>query len=210
MKNNPSQPGTNATDAQWMQWADDEAAIPAAGDDGADGGGDMLRRGDVVGRVVSDLGQVVRAHYDAAADKNDDDVAALWASIAGELATPTASRPVAMPAGTAAPSTGWWRYALTGLASAALASVLTFAIVRQGGSPTVATSPARLPGGTQVGATPVDPTSAEMIVPAIYRQPPTVETLDVATGSGTVITVEDPEGNAAIIWVTPNDIGELQ
>ena len=37
---------------------------------------------------------------------------------------------------------------------------------------------------------------------------PEIESLDVAEGTGTVMTIEDEDGETAVIWVTPEDTVE--
>ena len=46
------------------------------------------------------------------------------------------------------------------------------------------------------------------VTPVVDHVPPAVESLDVPEGSGTVYTIEDDDGDATVIWVTPADTVE--
>ena len=46
-------------------------------------------------------------------------------------------------------------------------------------------------------------------VSVVDNRPPEVESLDTPEGSGTVFTIEDEDGNAAVIWVEPDEVEGL-
>lgn len=46
------------------------------------------------------------------------------------------------------------------------------------------------------------------VQPAALRSPPAIESLDTPGGTGTVLNLEDEDGNTAVIWVTPEDTVE--
>lgn len=175
---------------------------------------DDAARSAVVRRTVEEVGAVVRTHYFAAADRNDAAVAASWEAIERAIAADAAAAPWAS---TASGGLGWWRYVATGAVSAVAAAAVTLWAVDRPPSPSApsvaATSittsgeppPLGAIAGPSVGtAAPAGVTPA-VLVPAADRRLPVIEALDVASGSGTVITVEDPEGNAAIIWVSDDE-----
>lgn len=46
------------------------------------------------------------------------------------------------------------------------------------------------------------------VQPAALRAPPSIESLDTPGGTGTVLNLEDEDGNTAVIWVTAEDTVE--
>lgn len=46
------------------------------------------------------------------------------------------------------------------------------------------------------------------VQPAALRSPPSIESLDTPGGTGTVLNLEDEDGNTAVIWVTAEDTVE--
>ncbi len=186
-----------------MQWADGEGAPPSlGGDEHGEASPADTARGEHVAQLMQVVGGAVRDHYQAVADKHEASIAALWTEIARELPPPIAASaaPGSRGAGHAA-SAGVWRYVVTGVISAAAASLLTWGLAAKPAP--IAARVGDLPG-VEVQATP----SPVQVTPASFHQPPTIESLEVAGGSGTVITVEDANGGTAVIWITPNDIGE--
>jgi hypothetical protein len=43
------------------------------------------------------------------------------------------------------------------------------------------------------------------VTPVVEHTPPEVESLDTPEGTGSVITIEDEDGDATVIWVEPSD-----
>ncbi|MBK9069526.1 MAG: hypothetical protein IPL79_00735 [Myxococcales bacterium] len=218
MKHKSPEKNPAPSDAAWMRWVDGEDARPSHADgEGANGDPAAASpRGAKVEQVVQELGTVVRGHYQAIADDHDATLANVWTAIARDIAaTPSAyagevagvPHPATLPAQRAPSRTqGIWRYVATGVGAAALASIVTLAVVgdRAAQAPEAARVVVPVVGvdGTTKGGAPVG------VTPALYHQSPTIESLDVTSGSGTVITVEDADGSTAVIWITPNDVGE--
>jgi hypothetical protein len=153
--------------------------------------------------AIADLGQAVRGHLELAADEAEPRLARMWDEIDKRIgldhraaaATPTPARqPV--PADDAAPTRGWWgrlghwlddhrSHVWTGVLSAGAVAAVALVLG---------------PRTTIIERTATGPA----IVPAVYAgAPPSVESLDVTGGSGTVFTIEDEDGATAVIWVTP-------
>jgi len=80
---------------------------------------------------------------------------------------------------------------LTGALSAG--AVATLALVLRGG--------AGDDGGASAGG-------ALKVQPVNLRTPPQIESLETPGGAGTVLNIEDEDGHATVIWVTPEDTVE--
>ncbi len=136
--------------------------------------------------AIQQLGELVRGHLEPSADAvHDAKFAAMWRRIDGQLA---------------APVTGFWsrvsawfdRYrghVITGAVSAG--AVAALALILRPGTPD--------PGLAGVGAHVID------VRPVALRSAPEIDALDTPGGSSTVISLDDDDGHAAVIWVTPED-----
>lgn len=143
--------------------------------------------------AIGELGELVRGHLELSADA----VPAarfeqIWDKIDQAVATPER-----------APSRGLWfaigswfeRYrghVLTGVVSAG--AVAALALVLR--SPHTEETTARGTGGGQGG-----------VIPVSYR-PTEIESLDTPGADSTVINLQDEDGPATVIWVTPEDTVE--
>jgi hypothetical protein len=139
---------------------------------------------------LHEIGEVVRGHLELSADAVPDArFVTMWKTIDGALD----DAPVAT-------SSIWRRlghwldhyrgYLLTGALSAG--AVATLALVLRGGGDE--------PGASGPGAIKVQPVN--------LRSPPQIESLDTPGGEGTVLNIEDEDGHATVIWVTPEDTVE--
>lgn len=61
----------------------------------------------------------------------------------------------------------------------------------------------------QAPGQPNDMGGAPIAQPAVLRMPAQVESLDVAGGTGTVMTIADEDGDTAVIWISPSDVSDL-
>jgi anti-sigma factor RsiW len=154
---------------------------------------------------VRELTEVVRGHLELRADAAEPRFAALWQQIEKRIDhdRPAVTSPVAVPAARPAPapeSVGVLArigrffdrsrgYIVTSVVSAG--AVAAIALVIRGRGDDVAA------GGGGHGAIPV--------TTVVGHRPPEVESLDTPEGSGTVFTIEDEDGDAAVIWVEPED-----
>lgn len=169
------------TDLEVMEYADgetDDAELAARVEADPDARG---RRD-----AIAELGELVRGELELSADAVPDaKFVAMWRRIDGQLV---------------APATGLWsrlsawfdRYRshiVTGAVSAG--AVAALAIVLR-------------PGASEVSA------GAHMLEvrPVAQRAAPEIDALDTPGGSSTVISLNDDDGNAAVIWVTPEDSDE--
>ena len=136
--------------------------------------------------AIHQLGELVRGHLELSADAvHDARFAAMWHRIDGQLV---------------APATGLWsrisawfdRYrghVITGAVSAG--AVAALALILRPGTPD---------GGLAgAGAHVID------VRPVAQRTAPEIDALDTPGGSSTVINLDDDDGHAAVIWVTPED-----
>lgn len=134
--------------------------------------------------AVRQLGELVRGHLELSADAvHDAKFAAMWRRIDGQLV---------------APATGLWsrisawfdRYrghVITGAVSAG--AVAALALILRPGTPDLGVA----------GAHVID------VRPVALRATPEIDSLDTPGGSSTVISMDDDDGHAAVIWVTPED-----
>ena len=130
--------------------------------------------------AIHQLGELVRGHLELSADGvQDARFAAMWRRVDGQLV---------------APATGLWsrisawfdRYrghVITGAVSAG--AVAALALV--------------LRGTSDLAGHAID------VRPVALRAAPEIDSLDTPGGSSTVISLNDDDGNAAVIWVTPVD-----
>ena len=167
--------------------------------------------------AIGDLGHAVRGHLELSADEAAPRMARLWEeidkriSLDARAATPTKAIPAPAPGsgGDAAPRGFWGRlihwfddhrsHVMTGVLSAgAVAAVTLFLSPRRETieKPVYVSTPTvQVPGPAGVRT-------------ALVSTPPSVDTLDVTGGSGSVFTIEDEDGGTAVIWVTPEDTVE--
>jgi hypothetical protein len=140
--------------------------------------------------AIGELGELVRGHLELSADA----VPAarfeqIWDKVDKEIATAAPSR-----------STGvWWRitswferyrgHVLTGIVSAGAVAGLALVLRSSQGETTAKR-------GGQTG----DPN----VIPVSYR-PTEIESLDTPGGDSTVFNLQDEDGPATVIWVTPED-----
>lgn len=174
-----SRPPSSPSDLQLMELADGEHDDPELTA--------RLER-DPEARVkldaIQQLGELVRGHLELSADAvQDAKFAAMWRRIDGQLV---------------APATGLWsrlsawfdRYrghVITGVVSAG--AVAALALVLRPGTTEL----------TGAGAHAIE------VRPVAQRAAPEIDSLDTPGGSSTVISLNDDDGNAAVIWVTPED-----
>jgi hypothetical protein len=136
--------------------------------------------------AIHQLGELVRGHLELSADAvHDARFAAMWRRIDGQLVAP--------PTGVWSRLSGWFdRYrghVITGAVSAGAVAALAL-ILRPG------TSDLGVAGG---GGHVID------VRPVALRATPEVDSLDTPGGSSTVINLDDEDGHATVIWVTPED-----
>jgi len=136
--------------------------------------------------AIQEIGELVRGHLELSADAvHDARFAAMWRRIDEQIAPAT---------GLWARITGWLdRYSghvITGVVSAG--AVAALAIILR-------------PGNTDLGASGAH---AIEVRPVAQRSTPEIDSLDTPGGSSTVISLNDDDGNAAVIWVTPDDNAE--
>jgi hypothetical protein len=131
--------------------------------------------------AIHQLGELVRGHLELAADAvHDAKFAAMWRRIDDQLV---------------APATGLWsrvsawfdRYrghVITGAVSAGAVAALALVL---------------RPGSGDVAGHAIE------LRPVAQRAAPEIDALDTPGGSSTVISLNDDDSNAAVIWVTPED-----
>lgn len=183
---------------------------------GGQGGGQLDGATDMVGgawapaarakvAAVRELGDLVRGHVELCTDEAEPRLAGLWSELSKRLDLDAEAARVAPAKARPAPGgfgrwLGQWfeRYRghiLTGALSAG--AVAAVALLLRPGHPEQEI--ARSGGGA--GTKPLAPT--------FVAAPPEIEALDVPNGTGTVLTMEDEDGAAAIVWVTPEDVEDL-
>ena len=172
------------SDLELMEHADGEL-------DDADVAARIERDPDARAKVeaVKQIGELVRGHLELSADAvHDARFAAMWRRVDDQLV---------------APATGLWsrisgwidRYrghVITGAVSAG--AVAALALVLRPGAPDAGV---RLRGGGAIMAREV-----------ALRATPEFDSLDTPGGSSTVINLDDEDGHATVIWVTPADTVE--
>jgi anti-sigma factor RsiW len=133
--------------------------------------------------AIQEIGELVRGHLELAADAvHDARFAAMWRRIDGQLVAPAT--------GLWSRISGWFdRYrghVITGAVSAGAVAALALVL---------------RPGNSELGAG----ARAIEVRPVAQRAAPEIDSLDTPGGSSTVISLNDDDGNAAVIWVTPQD-----
>lgn len=133
--------------------------------------------------AVQEIGELVRGHLELSADAvHDVRFAAMWRRIDDQLVAPT---------GLWARISGWFDrhrgHVLTGAVSAGAVAALALVL---------------RPGNSELGASGAH---AIEVRPVALRAAPAIDSLDTPGGSSTVISLNDDDGNAAVIWVTPQD-----
>ncbi|HTL31809.1 MAG TPA: hypothetical protein VL326_01725 [Kofleriaceae bacterium] len=161
--------------------------------------------------AVDELGELVRGHLELAADAvPQKKLDALWREIdkgiTREAKSAESAESERRPAtqGAAAPAGGWsWLrrvgrwfdhyrgHIITGAVSAGAVAALALVLRGPGGDGTIA--------GTKGGGVEAMP---------VVHHPAEIESLDTPGGSPTVFNLEDDDGDATVIWVTPDDTVE--
>lgn len=167
-------------DVELMEHADGERALT---------GLDPAAREKVA--AIGELGELVRGHLELSADAVPRArFEQIWDAVDKEIGKAPPRR-----AGAWSRIRGWFEryrgHVVTGVVSAG--AVAALAIVLRGGGPdgTLAT---RRHGPTEV-------------TPVAYR-PTEIESLDTPGGDSTVFNLQDEDGAATVIWVTPDDTVE--
>lgn len=133
--------------------------------------------------AIQEIGELVRGHLELSADAvHDARFAAMWRRIDQRIAPAT---------GLWARISGWFDrhvgHIITGVVSAGAVAALALVL---------------RPGNSDLGAAGAH---AIEIRPVAQRAAPEIDSLDTPGGSSTVISLNDDDGNAAVIWVTPDD-----
>jgi len=133
--------------------------------------------------AIQEIGELVRGHLELSADAaHDARFAAMWRRIDDQLAPAT---------GLWAWISGWFDrhrgHVITGVVSAGAVAALALVL---------------RPGNSDLGASGAH---AIEVRPVALRAAPEIDSLDTPGGSSTVISLNDDDGNAAVIWVTPDD-----
>lgn len=134
--------------------------------------------------AIQEIGELVRGHLELSADAVPDArFAAMWRRIDQRIAPAT---------GLWARISGWFDrhlgHVITGVVSAGAVAALAI-VLRPGNT-------------TDLGAHAIE------VRPVAQRAAPEIDSLDTPGGSSTVISLNDDDGNAAVIWVTPDDDAE--
>lgn len=177
-------------DIELMQHADGELDKRALADVEA-----RLERDPEARAKVESLGQVteiVRSHLELSVDDVPERrFDAMWRHIDRETSAPEAAR-----GGVWAAITGWLDrhrgHLISGAVGAGAVAALAL-IVRTGDRD----SSTMAPRGAAID-----------VQPAALRAAPEIESLDTPDGEGTVLNIEDEDGNTTVIWVTPADTVE--
>ena len=180
---------TTRHDIELMQHADGEL-------DGERGIEDEISR-DAVARAkveaLGQLGEIVRGHLELAADSVPDKrFSSMWREIekAVDRGSATVPEAVALPSVWRRMSRWFDHYRghiITGVVSAGAVAALAL-VVRTGST-------------SSAGHDPI------VVQPAAYH-PAEIEALETPGGTGTVFNLQDEDGNATVIWVTPEDTVE--
>jgi anti-sigma factor RsiW len=187
-----------ADDLELMQHADSELDERTRADVEAR----LAKSGDDRAKVQSlgQMSELVRSRLELAAD----DVPArrfdaMWREIDRAIDRAPDRSPAAAPREAASPGlwarfTSWFEryrgHVLTGTVTAGAVAALAIVLRPDARTKTV-TRP-----------------SAIDVQPAALRVAPEIETLDTPNGEGTVLNIEDEDGNTTVIWVSPADTVE--
>ena len=133
--------------------------------------------------AIQEVGELVRGHLELSADGvHDARFAAMWRRIDERIAPAT---------GLWARISGWLDrhrgHVITGVVSAGAVAALALVL---------------RPGNSEIGASGAH---AIEVRPVALRAAPEIDSLDTPGGSSTVLSLNDDDGNAAVIWVTPDD-----
>lgn len=151
--------------------------------------------------AVRELGELVRGHLELAADQAEPRLAGLWDLVerrldVAEEPTPAPTRAAPVPASLWSRAWGWLSghrsHVLTGFVSAGAVAALALAL-RPSPEPRIVVRTVAVPA--------IEPAT-------LTRTPPEVESLDVGDGTGTVFTIDDEDGETAVIWVEPDEPDE--
>ncbi|MDB4956331.1 MAG: hypothetical protein JWO36_3900 [Myxococcales bacterium] len=179
-------------DIELMQHADGEL-------EGEPGIADEIAR-DPIARAkveaIGQLGELVRGHLELSADRvADKRFDAMWREIEKGVDREASAEPtkaVALPTSFWKRTMRWFDrhrgHIVTGIVSAGAVAALAMFLRTQPGTDTPGRDPLR-------------------VQPAAYH-PAEVEALDTPGGTGTVFNLQDEDGNATVIWVTPEDTVE--
>jgi len=174
-----TRPQTSPSDLELMEHADGELDDPELI-------AQIERDPDARTRLeaIQEIGELVRGHLELSADAvHDARFAAMWRRIDERIAPAT---------GLWAQISGWFDrhsgHIITGVVSAG--AVAALAIVLRPGNP------------SDLGARAIE------VRPVAQRAAPEIDSLDTPGGSSTVISLNDDDGNTAVIWVTPDDDAE--
>lgn len=150
--------------------------------------------------ALRELGELVRGHVELVTDEAEPKLAGMWHELSKRLDNEAAPE---LPAREVpARGVGTWilqwfeRYrghVLTGTLSAGAVAAVAL-LMRPAAPQEPVALPLRSPRG---------------ITPTLVSAPPEIESLEVPNGMGTVLTLEDEDGAAAIVWITPEDVEEL-
>jgi hypothetical protein len=150
---------------------------------------------------VHELGELVRGHLELAADQAEPRLAGLWELVERRLDLADEAVAPPAPAARPAPASLWGRawswltghrsHVITGFVSAGAVAALALAL-RPSSEPRVVVRTVAVPA--------IQPTAV------LARTPPEVESLDVGDGTGTVFTIDDEDGETAVIWVEPAEL----
>jgi len=137
---------------------------------------------------IKQVGELVRGHLELSADAVPDArFAAMWRRVEDQIAP--------VPLGLWARLAAWFDHyrghVITGVVSAGAVAVLA-----------VMLRPATPDGGFRAARGAID------VRPVALRASPEIDELDTPGGSSTVINLDDEDGHAAVIWVSPADIVE--
>jgi hypothetical protein len=173
-----TRPPTSTSDLDVMEHADGEF-------DDAELSAQIERDPDAHARLeaILEIGELVRGHLELSADAaHDAKFAAMWRRIDEHLVAPT---------GLWARISGWFDrhrgHIITGVVSAGAVAALALVL---------------RPGNSELGASGAH---AIEVRPVAQRAAPEIDSLDTPGGSSTVISLNDDDSNAAVIWVTPQD-----
>jgi anti-sigma factor RsiW len=171
-------PPTSPSDLELMEHADGELDDPELS-------ARIERDAEARARLeaIQEIGDLVRGHLELSADAvHDARFGAMWRRIDDQLAPAT---------GLWARISGWFDrhrgHVITGVVSAG--AVAALALVLRPGTPDVGAAGAH----------------AIEVRPVALRAAPEIDSLDTPGGSSTIISLNDDDGNAAVIWVTPDD-----
>ncbi len=163
--------------------------------DGEADHGDLLRDPTARAKVegLGELGELVRGHLELSADAVP---AARFEQIWDAVDKAVSTAPERKPAGIWHRVGGWFEryrgHVITGVVSAG--AVAALALVLRG-------SPGSDNGFASHGS------SSTKATPVAYR-PTEIESLDTPGGDSTVFNLNDEDGPATVIWVTPDDTVE--